>query len=424
MMPFKRSILGIPIGQTPRRDKYALEEYLQSISVIINLDQLLDNAAAKLREMFSASSVHVVLSEPITSRFMERKFRGERSDPSSEFCFSRTDNLVRWLNVNQGVLEIPRDIEVMKFLTDSEQNLLQNAEIEIVIPLIVFNRLIGMIFLGRKISGRPYSHNEIEKMMALANQSALAIEHARLYQDQEDKLRKLFHADKLASVGELAAGVAHEIRNPLTSIRSTIQYLRKDITGQKSTFIDGVLEEVDRIDGIVKALLSFSRSSELKVNVVNLEEILHQTILLLGTEIRNRNILVKEQFGGGGLKIAADASQMKQVFLNIVMNSIQAMPQGGILTIASGSDDLEKGVPARQQFVWIKIDDTGHGISESDLPRVFDPFFTTKESGTGLGLSISYGIVIRHGGEIKIESRATGEQTGTSFTVRLPKTLV
>lgn len=180
---------------------------------------------------------------------------------------------------------------------------------------------------------------------------------------------------------------------------------------------------MDRIDQIIKGLLSFSRSSELHLSIVNVEEILNQTLLLLDSEIRRHNIqIVRENQTTEGT-ITGDASQLKQVFLNILLNSIQAMPQGGIIYLSITESTKQETLSARGEFLIVSIRDIGQGIPEKELPRVFDPFYTTKETGTGLGLSISYGIVSKHGGEIEIKSVAEGKETGTTVTVRLPKLL-
>jgi signal transduction histidine kinase len=244
-----------------------------------------------------------------------------------------------------------------------------------------------------------------------------------MYQFQEDKLKKLFHADKLATVGELAAGAAHEIRNPLTSIRSTAQYIKKTLPEDKQPFVNGIIEEVDRIDQIIKGLLSFSRSSELHIENVNLDDILNQTLLLLDSEFRKHNIAVRKEFVSPPRQITADTAQLKQVFLNILLNSVQAMPTGGEIALTMTDTPQHEEHLDKENFVCVTLTDTGPGIPEEDLPRVFDPFYTTKENGTGLGLSIAYGIVSKHGGEIEIASATEKPNTGTTVIIRLPKTV-
>lgn len=397
-----------------------LEEFLRSLNSIVGLDQLLDNFTAKLKELFDAAAVYIVLYEPITNRYVGKIAKGVNPGLVTNLNFSRSDNLVKWLTVNRCALNVTRNDEVIRFLSAQERELLDATNIVLAVPLIVLNRLTGAIFLGARANGSGYSPADMEMLSTLASQSALAIEHALMYQFQEDRLRRIFHADKLATVGELAAGAAHEIRNPLTSVRSTIQYIQKDLPEDKKHLVDGIIGEVDRIDQVIRGLLSFSKASELHMTPVDIQDVLDQTLLLLDSELRNRGIEVRRNYATNDMRITGDAANLKQLFLNILLNSLQAMPDGGIITIGvSGLPTAADGARGKN-IVCIGITDTGHGIPDQDLPKVFDPFFTTKESGTGLGLSISYGIVSRHEGEIEIRSNTDGNERGTTVTIRLP----
>jgi len=404
-------------------DHYYLssEEFQHTIDSVVDLDQLVDSFCVKLREAFGARTIYLVLYEPITNRYVGRAGRGLYHEVISEFNFARSDNLIRWLSVNKTPLRLTKQPEVVKYLTPQEQELLAKVRITLVLPLVVVNRLTGALFFSTRENGSEFTDRETDRLVFYANQGARALEYALSSRYQEERLKRLFHADKLATIGELAAGVAHEIRNPLTSIRSAIQYLQKELTEERKALAHGVLAEVDRINEIVKALLSFSRTSELQMNAVSPHALLDQTIVLLESELRKHDIIVRKQYGSSEIILWADQSQLKQLFLNIFLNGIQAMSSGGTLTISTGEDEPVKFVRGEQAYAWIKIEDTGCGIPASDLPRVFDPFFTTKESGTGLGLSISYGIVSRHGGEIEIQSRVEGVARGTAVLIRLPK---
>ena len=401
---------------TYNRYERVLEEFLKSINLIIGFDQLLESFITKTKEMLNVKSVCVILYEPITNRYSGRLVKGDQIAQLTEFNFLHTDNLIRWLTVNQCALDVERNLEVLKFLDKQEQELIKKSGTVMVVPLIVVNRLTGMMFLGNKINGTKYDQTDIEFLSTLANYGALAVEYALIYELQEDKLKKLFHADKLTTVGELAAGAAHEIRNPLTSIRSTIQYLQRDLAEEKKILVTSIIEEVDRIDQIIKGLLSFSKSHELQMTKVNLEDILNQSLSLLDAELRKYRITVRKECKLSSPIITGDASQLKQVFLNIFINSIQAMPHGGEISILITDGSKLK----KQDIIIVSIRDTGRGIAANDLPKVFQPFFTTKESGTGLGLSISYGIVSKHGGTIEMESLTSADDHGTTLHVKLP----
>ena len=396
------------------------EEFLKSLSSIVGLDQLLENFSAKLRELLGATAVYIILYEPITNRYIGKKAKGNNVELLTHLNFSRSDNLIKWLNVNRCSLDVLHSTDVVQSLSAQEQELLYATSVVLIIPLIVLNRLTGAIFCGPRTNANVYTPAEIAMLSMVSSQSALAIEHALTYQFQEEKLKKIFHTDKLATVGELAAGAAHEIRNPLTSIRSTIQYLQKDLPEEKKQLVDGIIEEVDRIDQVIRGLLSFSKTAEFQMTDIDIQDVLNQTVLLLDSELRNHSIDIRKKYTASNRQIIGDAAHLKQVFLNVLLNSIQAMPGGGILTITVSDNSANHTLDDGKDVLCIGIADTGPGIPEQNLQKVFDPFFTTKELGTGLGLSISYGIISRHGGEIEIKNAAEGNESGTTVTVRLP----
>jgi signal transduction histidine kinase len=400
---------------------YPVEEFLKSVSLVVGLEQLLEILSAKLRDLSGAESVYLALYEPITNRYAGRKAKGDAVDLLSHLNFLPSDKLVSWLSVNQTPLDVARQPEVVRFLSGHEQDLLSELKIALVIPFIAVNRLAAAAFFSQKGSETAYETVEIERLTALSNHTALAIEHAMMYQFQEDRLKKIFHADKLATIGELAAGAAHEIRNPLTSIRATVQFLKKDLSARRRPLVDGIIEEVDRIDHIITGLLSLSKSSGLKISRVDLHEILRQTLMLLDSELRGHRIVVEEKTGLEDPTMHGDSAQLKQLFLNILLNSIQSMPDGGRISVSLRGSSQSAGIGHDRSVLTVAIKDTGTGIPEGDLPRVFDPFFTTKKEGTGLGLSISYGIVSKHGGEIHISSSTSEPERGTTVSVILPR---
>jgi len=218
------------------------------------------------------------------------------------------------------------------------------------------------------------------------------------------------HIEKLAVLGELAAGAAHEIRNPLTSIRGFMQILqsRVDPDGEEKEYLGIVMEQIDRIDEIINDLLLMARPSRLRLRECRLQELLDEVLVLVERDAAGASVRVNRVYDETLPSARLDPSQIKQVFLNLVRNAIEAMPGGGELTVATRSAGAT---------IEVAVEDTGEGIPPEYLPKLFTPFFTTKESGTGMGLAISFGIVRSHGGEIEVESL---RGRGTTFTVRLP----
>ncbi len=235
-------------------------------------------------------------------------------------------------------------------------------------------------------------------------------------QERTEEIRKihsqLFRSEKLASLGKLAAGVAHEINNPLTGILANSSLLLEDLAADdpRREDVEIIVKETIRCREIVKRLLDFARQTKPQKKLTDVDVLIDTIILLVRNQTSFRNIVITTRLAGGLPQILCDSDQIQQVFINIILNAAEAMTGGGALTVCSSlSGDGE--------FVTVDIADTGPGIPEERRERIFDPFFTTKEHGTGLGLSISYGIVEQHGGDISVES-SVGK--GSTFTVRLP----
>ncbi|MBF7081736.1 hypothetical protein IT084_01905 [Desulfallas sp. Bu1-1] len=239
------------------------------------------------------------------------------------------------------------------------------------------------------------------------------------YQELLKKLKEFEHqldrSGKLSSIGELAAGTAHEIRNPLTTVRGFVQIIQQKIRKNETSGIDSyvqlILAEIDRINKILTDFLNLAKPQEAKMEPVNINELLNEVMFLMENEALRKEIHINQILAEQVPLVTADKYQLAQVFLNIISNAFQAMPvKNGVLTIRSSVlDDQSK--------VNVDFIDNGEGIPEELLNKIFDPFVSTKENGTGLGLAISRRIINAHGGEIKVTSRP-GE--GAMFSVFLP----
>ncbi len=226
----------------------------------------------------------------------------------------------------------------------------------------------------------------------------------------------LIRSEKLASLGELVAGIAHELNNPLTGIMIHAPMIAEDARLDPSLRDDCkiIIEEARRCSKIVGELLDFSRVSDIQKTRGSINEIIDRALALIEHHADFHDIEIIKEFGMNIPELFMDASQIEQVVVNMLVNASQAMPDGGSLTITT---ELRPGAGT----VAIQLTDTGVGISDQNLEKLFDPFFTTKgHKGTGLGLSVSYGIIESHGGEIHVQSKV-GE--GTTFTIELPLTL-
>lgn len=219
-------------------------------------------------------------------------------------------------------------------------------------------------------------------------------------------------AETLASLGQLAAGTAHEIRNPLTSIRGFVQMLKHRLApqGPEQEYLDIILEELDRVNVIIKNFLLMSKPQAPKFELQNINDLLGDLLKLVEGEALMSEIQITQKYASNIPLMVVQTEGIKQVFLNLMQNAIQAMPSGGQLTVVT--EHL-----ADENANQIKIIDTGRGIPKGMLHRIGQPFFTTRETGTGLGLAVSFKIVQDHKGTITVESE---ENKGTCFTVKLP----
>lgn len=224
----------------------------------------------------------------------------------------------------------------------------------------------------------------------------------------------LIQQEKLASLGKLAAGIAHEINNPLGGILIYSHLLLEDTKKEAPQYqnLEKIVKETTRCRDIVKGLLQFARPKEPEATQISVNSTLDNALSLLESQAIFQNITIKKQYQDDLPPVVADRSQLQQVFINIILNAVDAMNGKGTLTLKTF---LGKGEP----FIHISINDTGHGIEKADRPRLFEPFFTTKEvgAGTGLGLAICYSIIQKHEGTIEVESEVG---RGSTFTVKLP----
>jgi signal transduction histidine kinase len=246
----------------------------------------------------------------------------------------------------------------------------------VVAPFFLKDRLLGFLLLGRKRSEKDYTVEELELLEVFLNQTALAISRALIYRDMSLKDKQIMQAEKLAAIGELAAGIAHEIRNPLGIITGSAETVRKHENPKiRDEMTSYILEESKRINGLINTLLDFARPREPELVSCDLKEILGKTLLLLSPKAKTLGAEIKEDIPRRPLYVSIDPDQMRQAFMNLGVNALEAMPHGGVLTVAV----MET---ARGRVV-VRFSDTGKGIPKEIQAKVFDPFFTTKRGRDG-----------------------------------------
>lgn len=297
------------------------------------------------------------------------------------------------------------------------------------VPLRIEDKIVGTLNVNESSRATEFDNDDLRALTLFADQAALALEKAQLYRDSQRQLEKLLavldelsrtqaqlvHSEKLASLGVLAGGVAHEINNPLMVIlgRTELMLMDEGIPADVRRNLETIRVETERIAEIVAGLLTFARKSrQEKIEKVDVNEVLERTLMLAEHQLAVGNVRVTKELDTTLPPIQANPGQLQQVFMNLIINAHHAMPKGGELCVRTG--------PVPQRRLFIEIEDSGCGIEEQNLDRIFDPFFTTKEDGkgTGLGLSVSRNIVESHGGMIGVESTVG---VGTLFRIVLPE---
>ena len=282
----------------------------------------------------------------------------------------------------------------------------------IILAVIILRQMAFIQKATKKIAQGNFSYIPVK-----SHSFALIVEaFNRMIKELELRQEQLLQERKLAAVGTLTSGIAHELNNPLNNISLTVESLIEELDElNKEECIEmlyEVLAEVERASSVVKNLLEFSRRKKSQAfELIDLADIIDATIRLVQNQLTLSNIRLKKHIPENIPKINGNSDSLKQVFVNLFLNAIQAMPEGGSLTVVVSQD--------ARGFVSVQVADTGVGISQDAMDRIFDPFYTTKPVGigTGLGLSIVYGIVKKHGGHIEVQSE---QGKGTTFTVFLP----
>jgi signal transduction histidine kinase len=396
--------------------RVSLLKFGSSIIRILDINDLGRKVVDTFFETMSITSTSLFILDEKRSLFQLHDYK--RSDADGEIVptISRDDDLVTWLLEGQTIL-VKEELTLRQDLGhfDSIVKKMDEMDADVCIPLISRKRIIGLLNLGKKRNGKPYSLEDSELLSGLANQASIAIENALLYENYRLQQALLGRADRLAALGTLAAGLAHEIRNPLVAVKTLTQLLpeRMDDEEFRKEFTQIASQEIDRMASLVNELLEFARPSEPQLQPENLKEVMQGMILLISTHAMKKDLEIETQIDDDLPLVNIDREQMKQVLLNLLLNAIDATPEGGRIKLEVHALVNERG----QRALHIEVSDTGCGIPEENVEQIFTPFFSTKGKGSGLGLSISNQIVQDHHGTITVRSRL---DEGTSFLIMLP----
>lgn len=399
-----------------------------TISNSLDLNEVLNSTIDKIRELLESDSVRIYLLDGKRNVLNLAAHKGLSSEFISKSHIRHREVGTGFLG--QAVLACEtRVVDNIEASEDPYADLLvkEGLHSTAYIPLVSKGQPLGVMVVS-SYSGFKFSANYVDFLTAIGNQIGVAVDNANLYENLKRAYQKLKEAqeqvirtEKLASLGKLAATVAHEINNPLAAVLTYTRLMMKLISRGRFTqerledvarYLTIMESETARCGEIVKNLLAFSRQPKITVEASSIEELIEKTLPLISHDLEMKNIQLVKEIEPDLPKIKCSSRHIQQALLNLLSNASEAMPEGGTLTVTAKRSKIDG-------FVEAVISDTGCGISEEDLKNIFEPFFTTKEEGrgVGLGLSVVHGIITRHNGSIEIESKP---DEGSTFKVRLP----
>ncbi len=388
----------------------ALSAFQRTIIHVLNQEKIVQDLRNVLADALQTDFVAIYLLQPTTGVYVDPQEENTKFLPDDPFL--RVLSQEQEPIVREEVVLKEKDTNAIELATA-----LAKRQSEVCVPLRTQDRLIGFILLGKKRNRDIFSSEDLRLLSTLGTEVAVALENARLYSELRASHIMLTRSDRLAAVGTLAAGIAHEIRNPLVAVQTFVQLLpeRLDDPEFRTTFAQLTTSELERISNLINDLLTFARPAPVTIGTVQLNDLAEQVLRLLAGQAKKKGVALASRLSSVLPSITVDPEQIKQVFMNLVLNALQATNAGGTVTVATS---LRRGPDARE-YCTIEVQDTGAGIPAEHKEEIFDPFFTTKAAGTGLGLFITHQIIKEHGGFIDVES-TVGQ--GTRVFARLPLT--
>lgn len=399
-------------------DLYTIFEISKNLSSLLEIETLLEATLSTCQNQLGSEGAALILKLNSDDEKLQVKSQNINFPEKVEFSF---DNPLVEILTHKNKPVFTRELELLVPASNRELKFLKDAQAVLSAPLVVKEQCHGILVLTRKSRAENYSPPDLEFLATLVNQLAVALENAHLYEKLKEahlELQKtqelLVQHEKLAALGKFAASVAHEVNNPLGIIKNYLLLLSQ--SGQKgkmqTDYIQIVQEEIERITKILNQLLSFYQpEAEIKLEPTDVGKVLEETLKFVEPQIKEKNLNLVRKIEPHLPLIKASAEELRQVFLNLLVNARDFTPPGGKIEVKAFVQN--KGIK-------IEFSDSGSGIPDENLDKIFEPFFTTKNGkGAGLGLSVCYGIIERHKGTILAENIKEG---GSRFLIFLPLT--
>jgi signal transduction histidine kinase/DNA-binding NarL/FixJ family response regulator len=397
----------------------SLNHTAQFITSFLDLDRVLELITQEVYTMLGAEAALLLLYEPDTDALVFAASSGPALDEIEGKRIPATDGITGWV-LESGQPILVDNVQTHPMRKAWIDQIAGSADHSLVaVPLRFREEIVGVLAAVNGESD-PFDQQSLRLLDTLSGFAAIAIENARLYRAEREQRRlleasqsRMIQSEKLAATGRLAASLAHEINNPLQAIHNSLQMMRSfsKPTDRQEEYIHIADGQVERLMDLVRRIVDFARPTDREAQPLDVNRAIGKIFSLARKHLQHQDIVLEESLKPNLPPVEADADELEQIFLNIILNAVEAMPQGGTLSISSFVKE--------NKYVGVSFEDTGVGIPSKDLPYIFEPFFSTKEKGTGLGLSISYMLIERNNGKITVTSEVG---RGTTFSVWLPAT--
>lgn len=404
-----------------RRELAILLRSSALINSSLNIEQVLDNAMKWAEEFMDAEASTVYELDERKNELIVRLARGEKKEPVERITLKLGEGIAGTV-VKTGKPMVIQDVSREKAFTDKIDRITGfRTKSTICVPLLLRKRPMGALQVINKKSGEPFNRSDLEILFAIAQQVSIAMENANLYRRLEESFavttqelritqEKLIRTERLASMSNLIQGIAHEIRNPITTIGGFAHRIKKELGDNRklAKYADVILEETARLENIVKRVHAFTETQYYSPAPARIEPLVDEVLKAAMPLANQLGVRILKDVAPDLPQARLDSGQFTVALANIVENALEAMPKGGTLNLKALQED---------RSLVITIKDTGCGIPKDQLTAVYDPFVTSKSKGVGLGLTLVHQVVTNHQGDIRITSEV---QKGTMITIRLP----
>ena len=389
--------------------EYQLNELSHVISTdtLINFTKLLEHVVETIRKATAIKSTNLFLFRPVPppDKGDERIqiIGNKRYEPITH---SDIQHIVQFFANGEFVVLNRYEVKDASIINETKM-----LDAVFVFPIFVKRKLTGLLGLGRARRGIPITSDNLDQLMIIANEIGSAVEKSKIIEEKLQLERKMYENEKLSSLGRLSTSVAHEVKNPLSSIKTIVQVMREDLSkdDSKQEGLNIIVGEIDRLTKVVNQLLQFAKPRNEQKTNIKVTDIINSTLVVLDYEAKQNKITTFCDIPKDLPMIIADEGALKEIFFNLFHNAIQAMPFGGKIYISANYQP-------ENRVVQVTVADTGTGIPQDALEKIFEPFYTTKQTGTGLGLSI----VKKKLEDMEATIRAESNGTGASFTLNFP----